>query len=470
MSNKYSVLKKNTIIFTVGNVGSSLISFLLIPLFTNFLTTSEYGKIDFITMLITLFIPILTLNLVEGLVRFGLDNNYNKKNVISSIIFTLLSIFIIVGMITLLLVMIGVFNISIIYYLGIFIIVSIYQILQQYTRISDKLKVFAFSDILYTIIFSTLNIIFIANLKIGIRGYFIAYVLANIITSIFIIVTTRVDKDIRVKFINREYINEFTKYSIPLIPNSLSWWIVNASDRFIIKIFNGYSDLGVYSVANKVPQILNTFYSLFFKAWQISSIKELGKSDTEKFYSQIFLYLSKVMFSIGVCILLGINLIFTIMIGPEFKEAVLFVPILVFAIIFYTMASFIGTIYTANKKSKEILKSTIFSAIINIVINLIFMYKFGTIVACISTLISYFFLFVYRVYDSKRFMKLTINYKEIIFSSAIYSMMIVNISIFKISLITFIINCILTIIYVLFNTEYVKKIIFYFCLRGKNAK
>ncbi|WP_349393294.1 lipopolysaccharide biosynthesis protein, partial [Clostridium perfringens] len=100
------------------------------------------------------------------------------------------------------------------------------------------------------------------------------------------------------KYFNKMYFIEFFKFSLPLIPNSISWWIINVSDRYMVKIFNGYSELGIYSVANKIPQILNSFYSIFFKAWQISSIKELDKEDTEEFYSNILNALIKFMFFI----------------------------------------------------------------------------------------------------------------------------------------------------------------------------
>ena len=255
-----------------------------------------------------------------------------------------------------------------------------------------------------------------------------------------------------------------------MIPNNLSWWIVNASDRFLIKIFSGYSNLGIYSIANKIPQILNTFYGLFFKAWQISSIKELGKEDTEKFYEQIFKYISKAMFTVGICILSGINLIFLIMIGDEFKEAINYVPILVLAIIFFTLASFLGSIYTAYKKSKNVLKSTIMSAIINIAVNIIFMPFLGAIIACYSTLISYLFLFIYRLYDSRQFMKLKIDIKDLIVSTLIFILMAVNISIFKLSLTTFIINIIFTLIYALINIKYCWLIIDYIMKKFKKKK
>ena len=160
------------------------------------------------------------------------------------------------------------------------------------------------------------------------------------------------------------------------------------------------------------------------------------------------------MFTIGISILLGINIIFYILIGDEFKDAINYVPILVLAIIFFTLASFLGTIYTAYKKSKSILKSTIISALINIAVNITLMPFFGAIVACFSTLVSYVFLFIYRYFDSRQFMKLNIDSKDLITSSIIFLLMTVNISIFKLSLNTFIINLVLFIVYLIINKKY----------------
>ena len=609
MSNKYSTLKKNTIIFTIGNIGSSLISFILIPLFTNYLTTSEYGRIDFITMLISLLIPIITLNFIEALIRFGVDKEYESKEVISTIIFSIIPIYGVLLIIFLILIKLDIINNSILGYLGIFFVVSLYQFLQQYTRVIEKLIIYATSDILYTIIFSVLNVIFIAKFRAGIQGYFTSYIIAYITASIFLIIKAKIYKDIKLslynkeylrefikystplipnnlswwivnasdrflikifcgysnlgiysiankipqilntfyglffkawqissikelgkedterfyeqifKYIskamftvgicillginviffimigeefkdainyvsvlvlaiifftlslyNKEYLREFIKYSTPLIPNNLSWWIVNASDRFLIKIFCGYSNLGIYSIANKIPQILNTFYGLFFKAWQISSIKELGKEDTERFYEQIFKYISKAMFTVGICILLGINVIFFIMIGEEFKDAINYVSVLVLAIIFFTLASFLGSIYTAYKKSKNVLKSTIISAVINIALNILFMPFWGAIVSCYSTLASYLFLFIYRLYDSRQFMKLKIDVKDLIISSLIFILMTINIGIFKLSLTTFIINVILFIMYIVINRKYCALIIEYLMNKVKKRR
>lgn len=78
-NSRNSYLIKNTIIFTLGNLGSKLISFFLIPLYTNALTTAEYGVVDLVATVGTVAVPLLTLNICESVMRFALDEDANTK-------------------------------------------------------------------------------------------------------------------------------------------------------------------------------------------------------------------------------------------------------------------------------------------------------------------------------------------------------------------------------------------------------
>ena len=80
-NSRNSYLIKNTIIFTLGNLGSKLISFFLIPLYTNALTTAEYGVVDLVATVGTVAVPILTLNICESVMRFALDKDANTRKI-----------------------------------------------------------------------------------------------------------------------------------------------------------------------------------------------------------------------------------------------------------------------------------------------------------------------------------------------------------------------------------------------------
>lgn len=80
-NSRNSYLIKNTIIFTLGNLGSKLISFFLIPLYTNALTTAEYGVVDLVATVGTVAVPLLTLNICESVMRFALDKDANTRKI-----------------------------------------------------------------------------------------------------------------------------------------------------------------------------------------------------------------------------------------------------------------------------------------------------------------------------------------------------------------------------------------------------
>ena len=80
-NNRNRYLMKNTIIFTLGNFGSKLISFFVVPLYTNVLTTTEYGVVDLVVTVVTVAVPVLTLNISESVMRFALDKDADKQKI-----------------------------------------------------------------------------------------------------------------------------------------------------------------------------------------------------------------------------------------------------------------------------------------------------------------------------------------------------------------------------------------------------
>lgn len=457
--NKYSKLKNNTIVFTIGNIGSSLISFLLLPIFTRSLTSEQYGIIDFVNITITLIIPFISLNISEAVLRYGIDKSYNKKKVLSTSLIVIILNSLVVGGILITIIKIfklqlALFNLIIIIFINMY-----YAILKQFCRVINKLKIYAISDILYTFVFAVLNIIIVVKMEKGIQGYFLAYFLANLIGAIFICFSASVYKYFSFKEFEKTYFKEFIKYSLPLIPNSISWWVVNTSDRYLITLFSDISALGVYSVANKIPSVLNTIYGILMKAWQISSFEEYENKDIDGFYSCIFNYLVKIIFLIAMVLTLFLPIIMNWFIGKEFYEAIYYIPILLLGFVFYTFAAFLGTIYTAAKNTKGVLNSTLISAFINILINIIFMPYLGAIVAAISTCISYIYLFIYRMIDTKKYINVKIYLNNLIIPILVFISQ--NIILFTLDNIMsiFSINLILILFYFVINIKDIYKLI-----------
>lgn len=214
------------------------------------------------------------------------------------------------------------------------------------------------------------------------------------------------------------------KYSMPMIPNSISWWIVNASDRTIISSLISVSANGIYSVANKFSGIFITIYNLFNLSWTESASMHINDDDRDKFFSNTINNMFKFFSSICIGIIACLPLIFSQLVKGNYMEAYLYIPILMVATLFNVVVGLYSVIYIAKKETKEVAKTSVMAAIINIVINLLLVKKIGLYAAAFSTAIAYFAMMIFRYFDVKKYINIKIKMSIII---SIVAMLIVTI-------------------------------------------
>ena len=274
MNRKNKYLIKNIGLFTIGSFGSKILSFLLVPLYTAVLTTSEYGALDLVTSTASLLTPILLLSIFDATLRFGMDSEYKKEDVLSTSINIAIkgSLILIIGVIVVS--STNILNISHIYLVFLCIYFgmgALNQILNLYLRAKNQALIIAVSGILCTLVTCISNIAFLLVFKWGIIGYMISNTIGLLIQNFYQLFVGKVYKDIRFRHYN-DLSRPMIKYSSPLIANSISWWVNNASDRYILTFLRGIAENGIYSVSYKIPTILSMFQGIFYNAWSISAI------------------------------------------------------------------------------------------------------------------------------------------------------------------------------------------------------
>lgn len=184
--NRY--LLKNTLIFTLGNIGSRMISFFLIPLYTNVLTTSQYGTVDLITTISTVAGPMLTLNIAESVMRFGLDKDADKeKNTQCGSIVLLIAMIIGLVLIPICRCITEVSDYAMYVYFYV-ISLSASQLFLCDLRGKELLLKYSLGNILQTLMIAILNITFLLVFKMETGGYLLAYIIANFIVAIYAII------------------------------------------------------------------------------------------------------------------------------------------------------------------------------------------------------------------------------------------------------------------------------------------
>ena len=404
--NKY--LLKNTVIFSIGNFGTKIISFFLVPLYTNILTTREYGTVDLIYTIGMVLVPLLTLNIGESIMRFALDKDADCDKIMSTGI-TILIFGAIIGLLILPIANLfeSVSNYSIYIYLYT-LTLAFSQIFLCYLRGKEFLLKYSIGNIIQSLTIAIFNIIFLIGMKKGIEGYLMAYILANVCTGLYGFWAGKVNLVIKKYSIDIELSKNMIKYSVVLIPNSFMWWIMNSSDRMMVSAMISVTANGVYAVAYKIPTLLSTITTIFNQAWSYSAIREDESEDKEEYNNRVYENLVTIVIVVATGLLMIMKPFLSVYVGKEYYTAWHYVPYLIVGFVFMTLGSFIATSYTVHKDSMGFLMSGTVGAIINLILNFILIPMMGVSGAAFATCISYFGVFVYRIKDTQKYIKLRV--------------------------------------------------------------
>lgn len=406
----YNKLIKNTAIFAVGSFSSKILTFIIAPLYTYFLTTSEYGEIDIYVTLINLIYPFISLMIQEAAIRFLLAKEINQKAITS----TCMMVFVFgIGLFFL---GFPIYNLTVpnSKYLLLFsiaaILTSYHTIFNQLLRAQGKTVAFAINGIMYTAVFLTSNVLFIMVLRLGISGYFYSMILSLLVTSIHATICARVFPDFSIREIKMEYIKPMLKYCIPLIPNKLVWLMMNACDKFVIKSFIGEDANGLYALAFKIPTIISMMFNLFSQAWEMNIIEDSDEKQLRTSYADVF----SMMLSGLAIALSGISLIihpvFVLITEESFTESWRLVPILGLSTLLCCLAVFFGSIYIVNKQSVRSLWTISLGLLLNLVLSIIFVQTpLGLYGVALGTALGFALSFVIRFIDLKRKTKVEIS-------------------------------------------------------------
>lgn len=453
--NQKKQLLKNTVIIAIGKLSTQIVSFLLLRLYTSKLTTAEYGTYDFLVTLSTFLLPIITMLMEESMFRFLIDAEdlKSKKRVITAtiayttvgtIIFTLIA-GIAMGMMQ--------YEYAIVFLL--FIISNILIGLSNaLARGTGKIKLYSFSNFILGASTIALNIVFIVGFKWGVNGLLWSNTVANSITAIVVLIKLHLPQFISKKDLDKKTMSEMLRYSIPLVPNNLSWIIISLSDRLMLTWMIGANANGLYSIANKFPNIIYTFYGFFSTAWKESAARILKEENKVEYYNSIYKDIKFFLKAIVLGLIAIMPFAFPLLVDSSYNEAYIYIPALVISIYYTNMSNFYGGIFTAYKNTKIMGSTTVVAAIMNVVLNLVFIPRFGIWAATLSTLISNVIVFAYRRYRLKEYIRLNEE-----FNYAFWILLVITlITYYKNNMILNIIMFIVVLAYcIITNKNFIKK-------------
>ena len=408
---RYKYLIKNIGLMTISNFGSKILSFLLVPLYTSILTTEEYGIYDIYTVTIFLLAPILSLNIVEAVMRFSLDTENDRNEIFSTAIFQYIIAVILCFVFIIVNCKIGIiksFCYYPIYFVLYFALSLLADLMVQFARGLERLVDVTISGIISSLCTLGCNILFLVVFKAGLEGYFLASCSAFVATAGYLIVRLKAWKYIHVKSAISLH-KKMTSYSIPMIFNTVGWWINNVSDKYVVTFLCGAAANGVFSVAYKIPSILTMFQTIFNQAWTISAVKEFDENSSE-FYSNIYKVYNFVLVVLCSGLIIFNKLIAKILFANDFYVAWKYAPFLMLAVVFGSLSNLLGGIFAAAKKTKVYGKTTMVGAGVNVIANVGLVLLCGPVGAAIATVLSNIVVWGCRIKEANKIILIQTRY------------------------------------------------------------
>ena len=405
--NKYKNLISNTVIFAIGSFGSKLMMFLLVPLYTGVLATSEYGVATLLADTANMILPIVTVSMYHGILRFGLDRATHKSDVFTVAMTVNMIGF--GGFITLYPLLKYVVFVGRFQPLGDHILLLYFYVFASsmnslcgcFVRAKGQVKLYAVDGIFNTACLVGCNLLFLLVFKWGVVGYILSTIIADALSTVFLFFTAGLKRYIRFGHVEKGTYRKMIVFSLPMIPNSLFWWVTNLSDRFMITGMISSSANGIYSAAAKLPNLINTIAGIFSQAWQMSAITEYDRNDS-RFYGKVFAVYQTVVFLSGGFLIFLTKPIISVWLDDAYYSAWEYVPFLVLSIVFSCFAGFYSSIYMAMKKNVRSMLTTMLGAISNVALNLLLIPRIGIQGAAVATFFSYLIVYVTRAVDISR--------------------------------------------------------------------
>lgn len=407
---KYKKLAVNTLIFAIGTFSSKVLSFLLMPFVTRMMATGEYGAADLVQQTANVLIPIVFLQINSAALRFAMDKAVDRSDVFTVGIRTTLKGFVIFLLFAHPLSKITINDFRLgdyIVLIYVFVLVSgTRQLCQQFVRGCGHVKTFAIDGIFATATTLAFNLLFLGPFHWGVTGYVLAIIASDACSIAFFFITQKLWRYVKFKGVPKGTTHDMLRYSVPLMPTIILWWIINVSDRYMITYYIDSSANGLYTAASKIPNFVIMFSSIFIDAWQLSAVDEYGSEDRAKFFTNVFRVYSGGIFAVSSALVLFCQPITRILVAPSYYDSWRYVPILIMATTMSCFVNFLASVYMAEKKSVMAMVTALSGAFTNILLNLVLIPRIGANGAAIATVCAFVVVFLTRGKNTRRFVKI----------------------------------------------------------------
>ena len=406
--NRIAFLLGNTLVFALGGLAIKAVSLVLMPLYTTALTAGEYGTAELLNSAIEIVLPLLSAGVVEALYRFSIDDDVPKDELFAGSLVVLGGGIVCAGVACAL----GrvLWNME---HAGSFFVlfcsVCVFKATTQLARGLGHVRRFVAYGLINALAMVVSTYLLLVRAHTGIEGYLWSYTIGYLVGGLVAFLGSAEYRLLAPFRVDRELLRRMLVYSLPLVPNLLSWWLVSVSGRYVVLWGSGLAAAGLFTAASKMPSLINIVASVFQQAWQYSTAREIDSPDRGAFFGSVLRGYSLATLSAAGLVIALNRPISRVMLQAEFAEGWRYVPLLMLVASFGVISIFFESFYQALKNSGVLMASTALGAGVNVVLGVALVPFMGPWGAGLAGAVAYMLVLVVRARDLRRRINLPID-------------------------------------------------------------
>lgn len=383
-------------VYTIAAFLTQAINFLLLPLFTNYLSPGDFGILSLITTFATFLSPLILLS-IDGAI--SIEFYKNEFSDLRTYISSAIAISVIAASVILLIVLVLSSWLSVIF--GIpriwLIVTPIFGLLETFKiinlllfQVQKKATQYALYSISSTLLNISLALFFVIVLKYNYAGRMYSQYIASILFFMLACYYLTRNKYLTIK-INRKMMHDALAYGTPLVLHSLGFIIINLADRLFVSHYHGNTALGIYSLAYTIGSLISIVALAFTNAWTphlFELLKENTSASKQRIVKVIYLFIGGLFLSTLVLIVMT-RPVFRLFIGPKFYAGADIVPWIAFSSFFFGCYLAFTNLIFYLKKNRIFGIAAVINIFVNLVLNFMLIPQLGIIGAAYATFISF---------------------------------------------------------------------------------
>lgn len=410
--NRYKTLAANTAVLAIGQFAAKFLVIIMMGFYQSMLGTTGYGEINNIIDIAVLLMSFASLSIGEGIIRFGLDKSYRKDQVFSiglrvTVIGLLVSL-IFIPLVSLLSDLMP--DVQVLALLKQYAWITMLYVITGclkssvalFVRSAGYVRLYAVDGIFTTIMNILFNLLLLWAFNLGNIGYLLSVILADVCSICFLWFMADLKRYFLFWGLDKRLTKGMLKFSIPMIPTSVMWWITNVSSSFFVSEMISFEASGIYKAAYKLPSMIALISGIFSQAWNMSAITEKNSRTIANFYTNVFNIFQSFIYVLGAGLLLVIRPAIAIICAPEFHVSYIYTPFLIMSVVFTCFSTFMGSVYLASKQSVRSMVTSAIGAGLNILLCFLLVPVLQIQGAALAGFIGFLVIFIVRALDSRR--------------------------------------------------------------------